>query len=252
MARFLGALLVSVIVFGLSDSVRAADTKDAKAILDKAIKALGGEANLGKAKGFSWTHKGTINFGGTDNQFTGHAVAEGLDHYRQDFEGEFGGNQVKGVTVVAGNKGWRKFGDNQMELDQDALTAEKQRVYLTVIPITILPLRSKQFKMETIGEDKADGKPALGIKATGPDGKEFKVYFDKESGLPVRIVAKVVGFMGDEYTQDTTFSDFKEVDGIKKAMKSETKRDGEKFLDLQISDFKVLDHVDPKNFAEPQ
>jgi hypothetical protein len=252
MSRFLGALLGLVFLFGLIGPVRAADAKDAKAILDKAINALGGEEKLSKAKAFSWKHKGTITFGGNDNQFTGHAVIQGLDHYRQDFEGEFGGNQVKGVTVVAGNKGWRKFGDNQMELDQDGLAAEKQRVYLTLIPITVLPLRDKKFKAEAIGEDKADGKPAVGIKATGPDGKEFKVYFDKQSGLPVRIVAKVVGFMGDEYTQDTTFSDFKEIDGIKKAMKSETKRDGEKFLDAEISDFKILNHVDPKTFAEPQ
>ena len=37
------------------------------------------------------------------------------------------------------------------------------------------------------------GKPAAALKVTGPDGKDFTLYFDKESGLPVRMVAKVIG-----------------------------------------------------------
>ena len=106
--------------------------------------------------------------------------------------------------------------------------------------------------MEAIGEEKVAGKPAVGIKATGPDGKEFKLYFDKESGLPVKLVAKVASFMGDEVTQETTFSDYKEMGGIQKATKVQAKRDGEKFLDEQVTDFKILDHVDPKTFSEPQ
>ena len=48
MKRFLGAVLVASLVSGSSGSIRA-DDKDTKAILDKAIKALGGEEKLSKA-----------------------------------------------------------------------------------------------------------------------------------------------------------------------------------------------------------
>ena len=106
--------------------------------------------------------------------------------------------------------------------------------------------------MEAIADEKVGDKPVAGIKATGPDGKDFSLYFDKESGLPVKLVAKVAGFMGDEYTQDTSFSDYQDMAGIKKATKIQSKRDGEKFIDQQITEFKVLDRVDPKTFAEPQ
>jgi hypothetical protein len=252
MTRRIGALLAMAIVTCLSGPGRAVGAEDATAILDKAIKALGGEENLGKAKAVSWTAKGTITFMGNDNNVTIHGVAQGLDHSRQEFEGDFGGNQVKGVTVLAGDKGWREFGDNHMDLDKDALAAEKRRAYLTLIPITILPLKSSEFKVEAIGEENAGDKPMVGIKATGPDGKELKLYFDKESGLPVKLVAKVVGFMGDEFTQETAFSEYKEMGGIKKATKVQAKRDGEKFIDEQVTEFKVLNEVDAKTFAEPQ
>ena len=69
---------------------------------------------------------------------------------------------------------------------------------------------------------------------TGPDGKDFRLLFDKESGLPVRLEAKVIDFRGEEFTQQTTYSDYKEFDGVKKATKIESKRDGEKFIEQEI------------------
>jgi hypothetical protein len=252
MTRRIGAALVMALLAGMCSPVRAADAPDADAILDKGIKALGGEEKLSKLKVISWKTKGTVTFGGNDNEITTQSTVQGLDHARLEFEGEFGGNPFKGVTVLAGDKGWRDLGGNRTELDKDALANAKQTVYLILVPVTILPLKGKEFKVEAIAEENAGGKPAAGIKATGPDGKELRLYFDKESGLPVKLVAKVVGFMGDEYTQETTFSDYQEMGGIKKATKVQSKRDGEKFIEQQITEFKVLDEVDAKTFAEPQ
>ena len=54
MRRFIGAILVTVVASGLNGSARADDAKDPQAILDKAIKALGGEEKLGKIKAVTW------------------------------------------------------------------------------------------------------------------------------------------------------------------------------------------------------
>jgi hypothetical protein len=252
MARFIGGVFVALLVSVSGSPIRAADAKDANAVLDKAIKALGGQEKLSNIKAASWKGKGKLTFNDNDNDFTTHATVQGLDHFRSEFEGDFGGNQVKGVTVLAGDKGWRKFGDNKMEMDKDAVANEKRTVYLQVIPMTIVPLKQKEFKTELAGEEKVGDKPAVGVKVTGPEGKDFTLYFDKESGLPVKMVAKVRGFQGEEFTQETTFTDYKEMDGIKKATKIENKRDGAKFMAVQLTEFKIHDKVDAKEFAEPQ
>jgi hypothetical protein len=250
MKRLLGALLAIVLVSSTGSPARAED-KDPKAILDKAIQALGGEEKLKKAESATWKSKGTLTINGNDNTISVQATVQGLDHYRAEVEGEFGGNEIKGVVVLNGNKGWRSFGE-KMEMDEDGLANEKRSIYLQVIPIRILPLKDKGFKVEAAGEEKVGDKPAVGIKATGPDGKIFTLHFDKESGLPVKLVAKVIGFGGEEYTQETTYKDYKDIDGIKKATKVQSKRDGEDFLKAEITEFKVLDKVDPKTFAEPE
>jgi hypothetical protein len=252
MKRFLGPVLMAVLVFGRAGLGQAADDKDVQAVLDKAIKALGGEEKLSAIKAATWKAKGKITFGDSDNEFTSTVTVQGLDHSRSEFEGEFGGNKVKGATVLSGEKGWRKFGDMGGEMDKDALANEKRSLYLQVVPTTLLPLKGKGFKVEAAGTEKVGSKPAVVLKVTGPDGKDFKLFFDQESGLPVKLLAKVIGFMGDEFTMETTFADYKDFNGIKKATKVQSKRDGEKFIEQEITDFKPVEKIDPKTFTEPK
>jgi hypothetical protein len=250
MKRFLGAACLACFIASAGRAARA-DDKDATAILDRAIKALGGEEKLSKASTLSWKSKGTITIQGNDNAFTGMITMQGLDHSRVEFEGKFGENDVKGVTVLAGDKGWRKFGDMEHDMDAGEIANEKRTIYLQVIPITVYPVKGKGFKTELAGEEKVNEKPAAVVKVTGPDGKDFKLYFDKENGLPVRLVATVVGFQG-EFTQDTTYREFKDFGGIKRATKIESKADGEKFVDVEVTEFKVLDKADPETFTQPK
>ena len=115
----------------------------------------------------------------------------------------------------------------------------------------MLDILVKGFKAETDGEETVGDKPAAKLKITGPEGKTFTLSFDKATGLPAKLTATVRGFSGEEVKQETVFDDYKEIDGIKKATKVESKRDGQKYMTLTVTSFKVLDKVDPKTFAEP-
>lgn len=249
MRQLVGATLLTALMLAPGSAARADDAKD---ILDKAIAALGGEAKLSKLEAYSIKAKGTITFNDNDNKISTNVTVKGLDHYRSEFEGDFGGNQVKGVTVLNGDKGWRMFGDNSMEMDGDAIANEKRTIYLQTVPIRITPLKGQGFKVETAGEEKVGDKPAAVLKVTGPDGKDFKLFFDKESGLPVKLVAKVVGFNGDEFTQESSFKDYKDFGGIKKATRMVVSRDGEPFVKSEVLDFKALESVDSNLFNEPK
>jgi hypothetical protein len=249
MKRFFVALLTTILLTCPARLSRA-DDKDTAAILDKAIKALGGEEKLKKSEITTWKTKAKITFGGNDSDVTIQSTVQGLDHYRAEIEGKFGDNEFKGVVVVNGNKGWRVFGE-KMDLNEDDVSNEKRRVYLEAIPSRILPLKQKEFKVELAGEEKVGDKPAVAIKVTCPDGKDFKLYLDKESSLPIKMVAKVLDFTGEEYTQETTYKDYKDFDGIKKATKHDSKHNGDDFIQAEITEFKVLDKVDAKTFAEP-
>ena len=250
MKRFLGAALVAVFV--AAGGTARADEQEARAVIDKAIKAMGGEEKLAKAEMATWKAQGTMTFNDNANNFKSRVTVKGLAHFRSELEGEFNGNAVKGVTVLAGDKGWRKFGENLNEMEGDGLANQKRTVYLQVIPTTLVALKGKGFKVESAAGEKLGDRPTAVVKVTGPDGKDFKLFFDKESGLPVKLTATVAGFQGNEFSQETTFGDYKDFDGIKKATKIESKRDGQRYLEQEVTEFKVLDKVEADAFDEPK
>jgi hypothetical protein len=252
MRKVLGAVVAMALVVSARAGVLAA-APDANAVIDKAIKALGGEAKIASLEGkpIETKAKGKLSFGGAEGDFTTRTVSVGLNRFRQEFDGDFGGNQIKGVTVVDGDKGWRNFAGNSGALEGGQLADQKRTMYLGTVPMVIVPLKGKDFKVESAKEEKVDNKAAVALKIIGPDKKDFTLYFDQETGLPLKMTAKVAGLQGDEFQQETTYGDFKDFDGIKRATKVDSKRDGEKFIEIKITDMKVLDKVDPKTFAEP-
>jgi hypothetical protein len=251
MNRMIGIAFVIGLATGSASEIQAND-EIAQGALDRAIKALGGEEKLAKVEAFTWKSKGDFIINGSDNKFHGHVTVQGLDQYRSEFEGNFNGNPLKGVTVLNGDKGWRKVGDQVIEMDETQVANEKRSIYLMVVPTTLVALKGKKFVLGPAGEEKVDDKLAVTVKGTGPDGKDFTLYFDKESGLPIKLIAKMIGFKGEEFTMETSFADYKEFDGIRKATKIESKRDGEKFLDAELTEFNVVNKVDPATFDAPK
>src|SRR5262249_1448200 len=162
-----------------------------------------------------------------------------IEQYRSTYEGTAGGEKFAGAVVIDGDKGWRKHDDNVEKLEGEELDHEKRNAYLDVVPTLPTLLKGKRFKLDSAGEDK----PTTGIRATGPDGKEFTIRFDKGSGLPTRLSGMVVDEQGEEFTQETTLEDYREFDGIKVATKSSIKKDGERFIELEEMEFKILDQV---------
>ncbi len=250
MNRLLGVFCVSVLALGAAQSA-SADDKDVTAVLDKAIKALGGEEKLAKAAVYSWKVKGSLNLNGNESDLTGSSTVQAPDRSRSEVNIEFNGSKFQVVTILNGDKGWRKIGDNAMPLDEAGLANDKRVLAMQLATTFVLPLKDKKYKIETAGEEKVDDKPATVLKVVGADGKDFKISFDKESGLPVKVVATVAGFMGEDYVQESLYKQYKDFNGIKRATKVEVKRDGAVFLNQEISDFKASEKAEPGAFDEP-
>jgi hypothetical protein len=65
----------------------------------------------------------------------------------------------------------------------------------------------------TVGPEEIDGKPAWKVEMTPKEGKPETFYFDRDSGLLVRISAVFSTPLGDISTE-STMSDFRSIDGI--------------------------------------
>lgn len=94
-------------------------------------------------------------------------------------------------------------------------------------------------------EAQADGS----VKITPPDGKPFTLFFAPETGLPHKLVATVPGLGGeDAVLQETTFTDYKPFDGIQKATRVSSTRNGQLFIEQVISEFTIIEQPDRRRF----
>jgi hypothetical protein len=252
MRRIVGTVVATALLVSGRCSVMAAGP-DAKKVIDKAIQALGGEAKLAalEAKAIQTKAKVKLRFAGLVSDFTTTTTTMGLHKFREAFKGSSEGTEVTGVTVLNGDKAWRQASDNTSKLQDNQVANQKRSAYLAIVPVLLLPLKTKDFQIESAREATVDDKPAVAVRFIGPDKQDVELFFDRESGLPVKMFAKIVAFLGDQFLEETTFSKYKEFDGVKRATKIEHKRDGFTFMDVELTDLKVLDRVDPKTFAEP-
>jgi hypothetical protein len=246
MGKQLVLALVGCGVLWLAGPVRGEDTADAKAIVDKAIKAHGGEEKLSKFKGETWTGRGTYYGMGDGLPFTGHFAVQWPDRFRMEIEGAF-------IVVVDGDKGWTKSGNGDAkEMTKDELAFQKESLYAQQVE-RLLVLKEKEFTLVPLEATKVDGKPAVGVKVSHKGHDDIKLYFDRDTNLLVkcerRVKASEQGFK--EVTQETFFKDWKDVDGIKVVQKVVDKRDDKPYVEEEVSDVKYLEKVEAKLFGKP-
>lgn len=235
----------------------------AAAIIEKGIAALGGEQVLSKARIITWKSKVTVSeytttrpdsvvSGGKNKRMSGVTTARGLDQFRLDIEGDDDEFKFEATRVVNGDNGWHRFGEFRTEMDAETVAIEKCGIYRIIAAATLVPIKQNGFKILLAGDEDIGGKPARGILVIGPDAKEFRLYFDMESNLPIKQVS-LDKIKDGEVLTETIFSAYKEFAGIKKATKIEHKISGKRstLLSEEITDFQVLDSV-PESFPEPK
>jgi hypothetical protein len=230
----------------------ADDADTIKAVLDKGSKAIGGEEKITKYPGLLLKGSGKFYEGDKAIPFKGTWYTQGLDKSRTTTIVELKGFNSEEITVVNGAKGWVKAtGDDAKELDKDALSEERENLYFNWVT-SLVPLKAKEYKLTLLGDSKVNNKPAIGIAVASKGHRDVKLFFDKDSGLIVKAERKVRDLEGKkDVTEEVLFSDYKDIDGLKVAMKYQSKWDGKNHADADMTEAKVFEKIDAKWFEKP-
>jgi hypothetical protein len=225
--------------------VRADDQADALTIIDKAIKAQGGEAKVAKFKAQTWKEKGTYYGMGDGLPFAGKYAVQFPDKFRMEIEGVF-------TIVLDGDKGWLESMGETKELTKEQLANQQRMQYIGQVS-RLVTLKDKAFKLSPLPEIKIDKDPAVGVKVSRQGQGDVLLYFDKGTGLLAKSEATVKSEeqKGKEVRQELFMSDYKEVDGLKSPTKLVVKRDGKVYIEATIADLKRAEKLEDKVFAKP-
>jgi hypothetical protein len=231
---------------------RADDKPDANEVLEKGIKALGGEARLEKFRAATWKGKGTFYVGATPVEYTGEWAMQVPDRYRAIINGEANGTKFKRVRVLDGDKGWAKADDGPTEeMSAEALTEIRREMHNQWLT-RLVALRDRSFTLAVTGTTKVGDTPAVVLEATGKEGRKIHLYFDRDTGLLLKSEAEVKPPMAaQDVKQEVFYADYKDVGGIKHAAKITVKRDGRTVLEQEVTEYQPREKLDDKDFAKP-
>lgn len=249
MRRVVRAVVALLVVAGSAKAVLAAD--ESRELLERGIKAHGGEALLAKYPAMTAQMKGTYYGQGAAIDFSGEVATQGADQRKAVIDTEAGGMKLRIVHLVNRDKAWVKYNDAAMELEDDDLADAKEEAYSEWVA-TLTPIKGPAFTLSIVGEVRIDNRPALGITASSKDHRDVNLFFDKESGLLVKIEKRVKDETSrQEVTEETFLSEFKAIQETKQATKFIVKRDGKLYIDGELTDIQPLEKLDESVFAKP-
>jgi hypothetical protein len=242
-------LSVAILVLALAGRASAGE---ASTIIDKAIKAAGGEAKLASLKAVTLRTKARFQHGDMEISLSGDASLAELDKLR--FEADLLGTVMCGVLSPQGC--WRKLGEQVEDARPEALPSLRKLLYAMRAAQMLLPLRDKAVTLAHGGEGKVGDRAAVIVKATHKDHGEVDFYFDKETGLLAKFETRtVLSPTNQECPFECIFSDYKEVEGMKHFTKitftAELDPNLKLSCEITFSEIKPVPKLEDDLFARP-
>ena len=252
-------LAASFLAASVSRAQAAGEREDAeaRAIIDKAIKAHGGADKLSQFKAVSakWVGKHKV-----ENMFYWDAVRvvtyEMPDKIRFDFEVENPkGGKFAFSRVVNGKKGWQGSVRGTRDLKEAEVAQIVDELYAHWLA-SVVPLKDKGFEFSLFGNVTVDGKDAVGVRVSCKGRPDVNLFFDKKTGLVIKSErrAKDPG-TNEEYTAESIYRDHKAFQGVMWPTNRLDRRDG---MDLEensgrfeLSEFQAHDKLEEKSLARP-
>jgi hypothetical protein len=226
---------------------------DLRTTIARAIQAKGSRDSDSKYKALTMKGTGTFHGLGEAIPFSGEWHFQGNKQSRFTLEIKVMNQALSFTQIVNNDKGWVKFNDEIKDMSQEELAEEKQAMYAKWVA-NLVPLKDKAFKLASLGEVKVDEKGALGVRVSYAGQRDVNLFFDKASGLLVKVehqVKDVKGGGDKEMSEETFFADFKEFKKIKYPTKVTIKRDDKPYVEAEMTDIQPLESVDDALFAKP-
>jgi hypothetical protein len=254
MRQVLFPVLAVAIVLGLLSVTHAADA-DVKAILDKAIKAHGGEEALTKYKASQSKNKGKMTLPGLgETEFTQEVSSMIPDKLKETVELEIGGQKVAITTVVNGDKIYIKANGQEVPINDNIKKALDDARFMMKAARLVSLLKDKDVELSASGEDKVEGKATLRVLVKAKGQKDVSLFFDKDTGLLAKIERRTTdGGTGNEITEERIILEYSKPgkEGLAVPKKVLVKHDGDKFLEAEVLESKPLEQLDDSEFGKP-
>ncbi len=113
-------------------------------------------------------------------------------------------------------------------------------------------LREKAFRVVPVGEVQVAGRPALGLRVEQKGWPEVNVYYDKETGLPIKSEVRVKDpSTAQEVSDEFLLSDYQAFEGRQHYTKVVGKRNGNDYVERELTEVRWHEELVESLFQRP-
>jgi hypothetical protein len=235
------------LVLGVAAAARGGDAPTPRAVIEKSIKALGGQAKLTGYRASTCKAEGTVHIAGQGIAALARSV------YQPPFQHciVVVGYQYKVTTVLNGNRGWIRTNDSVATLTRDQVREYRESLHAEWVSGLIPLLDGKEFNLALLSEAKVDGQAAVVVRVRHKGYRDVKLFFSKESGFPLKWEV-MIGDNGKLLRQEVFLGDYTQTNGVHRPQKIVTKRDGKDFTAWEVTEFRAHQKkVAESEFSKP-
>ncbi len=203
----------------------AATLAEGKALLARMQTALGGESKLAAVKDTSYEAEVKISTGGPPMTMHQNNAFVAPNAMRQDLVLPFGKQSV----YSDGKTGWMSSPRGMGALSAPLLKQVRGELFRQMYSLAL----SDRDPDRTVNA--VDGHT---LEISDKDGESVRVELDPSTGLPAKVFYDGMG-MGGPAKVEETYSNWKEVDGLKAPFAIEITQNGKKFADATITGYKI-------------
>jgi hypothetical protein len=215
---------------------QADDVEAGLGLLRRAQQAMGGAGKLVAVRNTRHLMEITLQPAAGGYKLTQTSKFVKPNYFRQEQETPFG----RIVVYSDGETGWMATPQGTITLSTDVL-ATVRGVLFRQPTVLMLSDRDASRSIRTIAADR--------VVISSADGQRVEVEFDLETGLPRQQSYVFVAADGRRIARTETFSDWRDIDGVRFPFKAVQYENGSRMLDINVLEYQVNSSLTPTELS---
>jgi hypothetical protein len=248
MRLLLATALAAGLALAAAEPARAQN--DARAVIDNAIKAHGGADALNRFKASRLKARGTLTLNGVEVTVTSESLWQLPDRYKNTLQFDVQGQHFVSTQAVVGDRVSVRINGADANFPDPLKEELRQAAYVQSLTQLTPLLSDGAFTLTPLGESRAAELTLVGVRVARQGRRDVDLFFDKRTGLLTKIERTALDPKLNEGRQATILTDYRLVDGVQLPSRSVVMRDGKRQLETVITEQKLLDRLDDRDFAD--
>jgi hypothetical protein len=219
-------------------------------VLDRAIKAVGGEQHLRKLANSQYRSEVTSFVAGERQPAW---QEKSLIRLPDCIKHEVTDRKQSATYVLHGTHGWVQFDGQTETMGPREIAARREDLHCIKIQY-LLEAKEPRYRLRMLPDKRVEGTLSAGILVSGDGVPDVSLYFDKGSGLLVKSEMRIRDkAMGHSVFREIFLppKGYENIDGLKYPMLSIIYNDYSKSQEIKVKEIKFLETIRESEFLRP-